>query len=354
MPKYKSRLLIALLAICTGAVVWVSMLSRSDGEALVVCSFGGSFQESQRKAFYEPFSRASGVVMREASYSGEYSKIKAMVESGQVTWDIVDVEDAVMLLGVKEGMYELIDYNTVDRRPLFDSDVNPYGVGANVYSTVLAFSTEVYPSSARQPKTWEDFWDVDRFPGPRALRNSPMCTLEFALIADGVPLDELYPLDVERAFRKLDEIKRHVTVWWTTGQQPVQLLANKEVVITSAWSGRIWNARNIAHIPLAMSWEGGLMEPEWWVVPKGSRNRDIAMRFIAFAAKPRPQAEMARLFGVGPTNREAFDYISEELMAELPTAPDNLRKHRRLGSAWWAENRSRLQEIWDKWLLEKK
>jgi len=249
MSKSKVHALLGLLVVAIVALlVWLAWPRVTSDHSLTVCSFGGTFQESQRKAFFEPFAKSAGISVNEASYSGEYSKIRAMVQARSVAWDVVDVEDPNLVLGASEGMYEAIDYGVVDKTPLMPGTAQPCGVVTNIYSTVLAYDTQVYPDPAKRPKTWQDFWDVNKFPGPRALRRSPRGTLEFALLADGVPPESLYPLDVQRALRNLDKLKPHITVWWESGQQPVQLLASREVVMSSAWSGRIWNAKHINNL----------------------------------------------------------------------------------------------------------
>lgn len=351
MRKYKWGLWCVLVIIVVG-LAWVMWPRAKSPREITICSFGGTFQESQRKAFFQPFSSAEAIQIREASYSGEYSKIKAMVETRNVAWDVVDIEDPVFLLGVKEGLFEPIDYDLVNKEPLVEGMAHKFGVVANTYSTVLAYSTSVYPDKARCPRTWSDFWDLEEFPGPRALRKNPRGTLEFALLADGVGPDQLYPLDVPRALNKLDEIKSAVTVWWEQGQQPVQLLANGEVVMSSAWSGRIWNAKHISNLPLELSWQGALLEPEWWVVPAGSTNTAGAMRFIAFAARAKPQAEMAKLFGVGPSNRDAFQFLPDAVAKEIPTHESNRVQQVRIDSQWWAANEDRIRALWNEWLLK--
>lgn len=349
-----------------GAVLCASLLVAGCGKqtqeqpevqtrpkrSLTVCSFGGSFQESQRKAFFAPFEAATGIKVEEANYDGDLAKLKAMVLSGKVTWDVVDVELATMLLGARDNLYEPIDYSVVDPNQLMPQAKRPYGVATDFYATGIGFREDSASGSAGAPISWREFWDIGRFPGSRSLRKDPYTTLEFALLADGVDPAKLYPLDLDRAFGSLDKIKGSIKVWWTTGQQPVQLLANKEVAYTSIWSGRIWNARHTDKLPVAFCWNGGLLEPEWWVVPRGSKNKDIAYKFIDFASRPKPQADMARAFGVGPTNPKAIELLDKELAAEMPTALNNLAKEVFVNGEWWAENRSKVMDRWNKWLLE--
>jgi putative spermidine/putrescine transport system substrate-binding protein len=318
---------------------------------LVVASYGGAYQDAQRKAFFEPFAKRYNVTIREENHSGDLAKIKAMVESGSVIWDVIDVESNMVLRGARQNLYEKIDYLLIPQTELLPEAIHEYGVATCFWSTVMAYNTKHFPESRIHPKNWVEFWDSSKFPGPRSLRKSPISTLEFALLADGVEKSNLYPLDVDRAFKSLDRIKNDVSVWWEAGEQPAQLLASGEVILASAWNGRIYNARK-AGKPVQEIWEDGLIDADWWVIPRGSKNRDLAMKFIAFASEARPQAEFTKYIPYGPVNKKAIDEIPQYILTDLPTSPDNVKKQVFLNSKWWDENLDMVQERWQKWLLK--
>jgi putative spermidine/putrescine transport system substrate-binding protein len=354
MNNRKVIIWLCAIAFITVVVVLTTFLRKATNKVstVVVCSYGGAFQDAQRKAYFEPFERETGIKMVEASYSGEYGKIKAMVQTKNVFWDVVDAETSVLLRGAEEGMLEEIDYTVVDKTELIPEAIHSHGVATDFFSTVLAYNKKVYPNAASAPQSWSDFWDVVKFPGPRALRRDPRSTLEIALMADGVPMDKLYPLDVDRAFKSLDRIKDHVKVWWSAGHQPAQLLSDGEVVMASAWNGRIWAAAKFDNQPLAVVWYQGLADPEWWIIPKGAKNRDAAMRFIAFASRAENQANFIRYIAYGPTNTKAFGSISPEEAKDLPTYPPNFAKQVVIDGLWWAANEDKVLERWNSWLMK--
>jgi putative spermidine/putrescine transport system substrate-binding protein len=211
---------------------------------------------------------------------------------------------------------------------------------------VLAYRKDRFRD--KQPKTWADFWDPEKFPGPRAVYDDPRGTLEFALIADGVSLDKLYPLDVERAFHKLDEIKPHVRVWWTDGSQPLQLLLTESVVMSSAWNGRLYGSEQ-AQATIGYTWEGAALELDYWVVPRGSSNRDTASRFILFASLPYTLAKQTTLVGYGPVNTTALEYVSEDVRLRLPTYPTNWDLSFVVDAVWWSANEEKIKTRWLAW-----
>lgn len=321
---------------------------------LVVCSYGGAFQEAQRKAFFEPFERETGIKIKEAQWSGEYAKLKAMVDAGQPTWDLVTAAEAsIIARGARDGILERIDYTGIDKSKFYPEALTDYSVGFCFFSSALAYNAADYPAGTVRPQGWKDFWDTQRFPGRRSLRNDPRTTLEFALLADGVPKEQLYPLDIDRAFRSLDKIRKNVNVWWTTGSQPAQLLANGEVQLVSAFNGRISSAAEQGKIPLTVSWLGGGLDRDSWIIPKGARNREAALALIRYTARPDVQIALTRHIAYGPTMPEAYEKLTASERAQLPSSPENRALQFVFNGDWWAENESVVLERWNKWQLGK-
>jgi putative spermidine/putrescine transport system substrate-binding protein len=342
-----------LAAIALGVVIVVVLLRNSPTvveRELVVVSYGGAWQNAQRKAFFEPFAKKFNIRIREESWSGDFGQLKAMVESGKVAWDAVDVEAYMVLRGAAQNLLEKLDYSKIPKNELLPEAVHDFGVATCFWSTVLAFNTQSYPVG-HQPIGWQQFWDVKNFSGQRALRKDPVANLEIALLADGVPKEKLYPLDVDRAFRSLDRIKSNIRVWWQAGEQPAQLLGSGEVVLSSAWNGRIFDAAK-AGKPVASEWDGGMVSSDWWIIPRGSRNRDLAQQFIAFASSAEAQAEFPKYIPYGPVNKKAIALLAPELLKDIPTAPANLEKQAFIDNQWWEQNEAAVLERWNTWLLQ--
>ena len=319
---------------------------------LVFVGWGGTYQDSQREAYLKPFMKETGIDIEEIKEGPRVSKLKAQVQSGVVEWDVVDFETSDMLRAAADGLLEPIDTKVVNTADVIPRAVYPYGVGSVSASTVLAYSTKKYPVGKPRPTSWQDFWDVKKFPGPRGLQDFVKTNLEFALLADGVPKEKLYPLDVERAFRSLDRIKPNVSVWWSKGAQPIQLLSDGEVDLCSAYNGRIYAARKEGS-PVDLEWNGGALDFQFWCVPKGSKNKELAMKFIAFAIQPKAEAEATKYITYGPTNTKSWEYVDKTAAANLPTAPANLAKQVVLDNKWWLDNEAKLTERWEAWKLKK-
>jgi putative spermidine/putrescine transport system substrate-binding protein len=330
--------------------------AASDSSKINVLSFGGAFADAQRAAYYKPFQAAKKTIVTESSYDGEYGKLKAMQQTGNVAWDVVDVEASSLMKGAKEGLFLPIDFKTVDTTGFVKGGVDAYGVASDFYSVSLGFNSKKYPAGGPQPKSWADFWNTKKFPGARCMQNDPKFNLEIALMADGVPQKDIYAggkLDVDRAFRKLDQIKPFVKVWWTTGQQPVDLLSNGEIDVAAAFGARIWTAKNKDKRPVDVTWNQSVIEPEFWCVLKGAKQPQTSMDFIAFASLPKQQAAFSKIFPLGPGNKNAFQYLDVATAKDLNTFPDNLKNQLVLNSKWWSEHESEILARWNSWLGKK-
>lgn len=343
----------------TGAVAvtasmgpFVHVRHARGAQELVFVSWGGAYQDAQREAHIKPFMKATGVRVVEIKEGPRIAKLKAMVESGNVEWDVIDFETSDMLRAAAAGLLEPIDKKMVDTGDILATARHEYAVGNISWSTVMAYNTKKYPPGKPRPVGWQDFWDVKKWPGPRGLQDLVKTNLEYALLADGVPKDKLYPLDVDRAFKSLDRIRSHVTVWWAKGAQPPQLLADGAVDLCSAYNGRIFAAKKEG-APVDLDWTGGTLDYDWWCVPKGTRKKELAMKFVAFAIQPEGQADLTKHISYGPTNQKAWAHVDRATAPHLPTAPENFPKQVVLNNQWWLEHEAKLIERWEAWKLKK-
>ena len=326
------------------AAPWIGNPARAAGE-LVFAGFGGSSQAGQTKALFEPFEKETGIKIVQTT-GVDLAKLRAMVQAGNVEWDFVSLPDRVRYTAVRDGLVMPLDYGVIDKSKIMPELINEHAIGGVTIPMLLTYSTKAY-SAETAPKTWMDFWDLDRVKGQRGMYNGPVYTLEFALIADGVPKDKLYPLDVDRAFKSLDRIKSKVH-WWAQMSQPGPLLKSGEIVLTP------W-VRTIGHMlegePLGISYDGAALTFEAWVVPKGSKNPANAMKFINFALQAKQQAELTKYIAYGPTNIEAMPMVDPKVAALLSSAPQNKEKGFLLQGDWWGPNLDKLTERWNAWSL---
>ncbi len=321
---------------------------------LTVVNFGGANANAQKKAYYEPFEKASGTKVVSVEYNGEQAKVKAMVEAKNVTWDVVEVESPDIGRGCDEGLFEKLDYskigNKADLAPR--SAVTDCGVGIFVWSTVMAYNGDKLKDG---PKTWADFWDVKKFPGKRALRKGARYNLEFALLADGVKVDDVYkvlatPAGADRAFKKLGELKSNIQ-WWEAGAQPPQFLVAGDVVMATAYNGRIDAAAREGK-NLKINWVNQIYDMEYFGIVKGTPNRDAAYKFLALALGADGQAEYARNIAYGPTNTKALAKLDAKTLGNLPTAPANAAGGLEFNIKFWADQGEALEKRFASWATQ--
>jgi putative spermidine/putrescine transport system substrate-binding protein len=317
-----------------------------ESAEVVVASYGGEYEEAQFKAYWKPFEEQHPNVKIVGDPSSEDGKLEAMVESGNPTWDLALVDDSFGLEADAKYL-EPIDYSIVNKSEFQPGYAEKYRVGADVEATVLAYNTEDF--EGKTPEGYEDFFNLEEFPGKRAVwKYAAGGIIEAALLASGVKPEELYPLDLERAFKEMDKIKSEI-VWWTEGAQSQQLLSSGETPMGLVWNGRAVAVEE-AGAPIATQWNQWTSQNGWWAIPKGAKNAQVAQEMIAFATSPKPQAAMTEILPYGPTNKNALSLVSAENKENLPTS--HLEGRIVIDSKWWSEHYEEVEKAFQEWLLE--
>lgn len=322
----------------SGAAAWA--------QEMAFTSWGGTTQDAQKAAWAEPFAKEAGVTVLQDGPT-DYGKLKAMVEAGQVSWDVVDVEHDFAIKAAKDGLLEPLDFAVIDKTSIDPRFVTDHAVGSFYYSFVLAYNKDVLGEDG--PKSWADLFDTETYPGSRTFYKwSAPGALEIALLADDVPADQLYPLDLDRAFKKLDTIKDDI-VWWSGGAQSQQLLASGEAPLGQLWNGRAFAVAGTG-VNIGVSWEQNLTAADMLVVPKGAPNRAAAMKFLAHATSAEGQAEFAKLSAYAPVNLKSKELLAPEVAATLPDSHAGSRID--LDMQYWADHRDEIAARWYAWQAE--
>ena len=358
-----------LLASITGATLLVAGgFAATQAQELTVVSWGGAYSASQQKAYHDPYMAANpGVtIVNDDSASEGVAKLRAQAEVGNVTWDLLDAIAADAITLCDEGLIEEIDHDAVlaaapdgtsASQDFGELIVSPCFVPQIVYSTTFGYRTDLVASA---PTGIADVFDLNKIPGKRSLEKKPINNMEWALIADGVSADDVYdvldtPEGVSRAFAKLDTIKDQV-VWWTRGAQPPQLLADGEVVIASAYNGRLFSAIEEEKQPIAMMWEWQVFDIDGWVVPVGTPDRDAVLTYLKFATDTQRLADQAKYISYGPARLSSaplvgkHDTLGIDMAPHMPTDPNNAKNTLLFNYEWWADNQDDLNERFNSWL----
>jgi putative spermidine/putrescine transport system substrate-binding protein len=276
---------------------------KHEGTTLTFVSFGGVYQEAQREGWLKPYTALTGVQFQESEESSN-ATIKAQVESNNVTWDVVDVGNDFGL-AANAALLEPLDYTLIKKDEILEGFASEYRVADITYSVVLAYNTE--ETAGKVPEGWADFFDTTKIPGKRGLWNySTGGVLEFALMADGVKPADLYKpeLDVDRALKKLDTIKDDI-VWWSSGAESQELIGSGEVAMSMIWNGRGYSAKHTDGKPVELQWNQQILTADYFVVPKGTPNKQVAMEFIAWALCSNNNAAVSEKIPYGPTNKNS-------------------------------------------------
>ena len=364
MKKYFKRSFFIIMAL-----TWCSGIALAE-TTLVIVSWGGAYTASQQKAYHDPYMQANPEIkiVNDDSAAEGAAKLRAQAEAGNVTWDLLDAVAADAISLCDEGIVEEIDHDAQlaaapDGTPASEDFgeviVSPCFIPQIVYSTTFGYRTDKVETA---PTTINDVFDLEKIPGKRSLEKRPIGNLEWALLADGVPADEVYEVlsssdGVERAFRKLDTIKSEV-VWWTQGSQPVQLLADGEVVIASAYNGRLFDAIEAEKQPIGMMWDWQVFDLDGWVIPKGTKNKEEVLKFVKFATDTQRLADQAKYISYGPARASSAPLVGKhaelgiDMAPHMPTDPENSKNTLLFNYEWWADNRDDMNERFQAWLAD--
>jgi putative spermidine/putrescine transport system substrate-binding protein len=337
----------AALAATAALPCAVHAAKKFEGESVVFASWGGSFQDAQKVAFCDPFAQETGATVVQAGPIA-YAKLRAMLESGTPTWDVVDVGIDFFYSAATDKLFDPIDTSIVDVKRIDPRYLHEYGIGDIVWSYNLGYSKSVYTEISR-PRSWADLFDLKKFPGRRMIRDRVTPMLEVALLADGVSPDKVYPIDVDRAFKKLDAIKKQ-SVFWSTNSQSQQLLVDGEANMGVIINGRLYDAVQKG-ANLGIEWNQHIQSSDYLIVPKNIKNRTLAMALINQSTLPEAQAKVANLMALAPTNPDAFKYIDEKVKPWLTTNPAFASSGIPLNQAYWQDNLKPLTERWEQWKL---
>lgn len=343
----------------------VGFAAAASAQEVTMMSWGGAYGKSQAEAYNKPFTAQTGIKVNMVDADNPATPIKAQVEAGNVTIDVADVEysDAIRLCD--EGLLEEIDTSMLPAAPdgtsaeddFIEGALTDCAVASIVWSTAVAYNTEANPTA---PDSIDDFFNVADFPGKRGLRKGAKINLEMALMADGVPAAEVYDVletdeGVDRAFAKLDTIKDSV-VWWEAGAQPPQLLADGEVVMSTAYNGRIFNAAVSEGQPFEILWDGQVLDFDLFVIPKGAPNLENALKYITFSTDTQRLADQASWISYGPARKSSGALVGlysdgkTEMAPHMPTSEANLKNALVNNFEFWADRDTDLNERFNAWL----
>ncbi|MCP4623051.1 MAG: ABC transporter substrate-binding protein [bacterium] len=355
---------LALVSICVLVPCTVALAA----ETITVTSFGGAFSKSQIEAYQKPFMKKTGATVNAEVYNGGLAEIRAQVQSGNVTWDLADVEKQDLTGGCDEGLFEPIDPamlapapdGTAAEQDFLPGALHECGVATIVWTTIVAYDKTKFPGE--KPSKLADFFDAKKFPGMRGISKRPVVAMEFALMADGVPPAEVYktlstPAGVDRAFKKLDAIKANL-IFWEAGAQPPQMLADGEVVMTTAYNGRIFNAQMAEKKPFEIIWDHHVYNMDYYAILKGTKHKKTALEFLKFATSTQALADQASWISYGPSRKSSVPLITTyqgtdiKMAPHMPTAPDNIKNALFSDDEWWADHQDEILKRYSAWMAK--
>lgn len=342
MPARTLLVAVAMFVLCSAG---------ASARDLVVVRRDESFDAALQLHLLHPFTTATGIAVQEQQWPGGLDLLQSHAKAPNDSWDVVELDPEELAFGCSQGLLEKLDWSAIGGQDHYlPTAFSSCGVGATLDSTVLAWDRGKFTAAP----TWADFWDVAKYPGKRGLHQGARGNLEIALMADGVAPQDVYKLlstseGVDRAFRKLDQLKPYI-VWWKNGAQAAKILGSGDVLMTSAPSSRIMLANTQHHRNFGLQFNGSLYQVLSWSILKGSPNLQQAQQLLYFAGTPGVQAELFHATGQAGLAKAANEGLPAELAAMSPTTPGNLKGALELDAGFWHQNLAKLQQRFETWL----
>ena len=328
----------------------VANLASAADDTVMFASWGGSFQDALRSAMLEPAAKALNITVKEDTTNG-IQDVRAQITAGAVAWDVTEQDLPSCETLSREGALEPIDYSVVDTTGIPKELIHENYIGFINFTKVIAYRKDVFGDNG--PSNWAEFWDLEKFPGKRSMHGKVNYNLEAALMADGVPMKDIYTVlatdeGKTRAWAKLAKIAPEVTVWYRGGSQSAQLLRDGEVDVIHMGHNRVESVIK-SGIDVAYAFDGGTMDVDCLLVPKGAPNKANAMKLINELLNAKAQARLAVTMPLGPVNAGAFDtgIISEEMAAKVNTHPSNYNKQLLVDPKFYIGQLGELTEAFD-------
>jgi putative spermidine/putrescine transport system substrate-binding protein len=348
-----------LRVLCT-AVIALALSTMGSANAqekvLRITGFGSGYQDGLRAAYFQPFEKATGIKIIEDTWNGEIGKIRAMVQAGKVTNDLFNGNPWDGVTGCDEGILEKIDKKFLGDLSDFTKDaLSECAISTDIWTYMWAWDGDRQKfGPGGGPKTIADIFDTKKFPGKRGFPKRIYALVETALLADGVPADKVYevlgsPGGLDRAFKKLDTIKKDI-VWWTSNAQQPQLLADGQVDYVMINSSRYYRARVIDKKNFQPMWDGQIYSYDSWFIPKGAPNRDNAIKFLEFIMQPQILARITSEVSYPPTRKSAMQYVKAEMLPDLPTSHFTNAVFQ--DRVWWADRIDSYTKRFEAWLQQ--
>lgn len=311
----------------------------AQGTEITVATWGGVYGEAMQEAVFKPFSRATGIGIRIHHHGSNYLPLT----EGKAGWNVVDIERAQLTEGCAEGVFEKLDPELMLGKTapgdFLPGTLHPCGIGSMIWTQAVAYDATLFKD--RPPHTLADFFNLNDFPGKRGLFAGPEGNLEIALMADGIPPEDIYdilrkPGGVEQALAILDRV-RPDAVFWHAGEEPEQLLNDGRVAMTTAYAARFLRPRQGARRPAKLMWANQLWRATYWAIPAGQEQIVDAQRFVSFATDPQRLVQLSARLWFGPARKSGFDAIPTNMRDDLPTARRHFHDALQVDTGFWAE-----------------
>ncbi|MGI5423802.1 ABC transporter substrate-binding protein [Streptomyces sp. CA-179760] len=337
------------VAACGTGTSRVSSGANGGSKTVIVRDSGGAYGEALQKAVYTPFTKETGIKVQVVNLQG--TQMLAQIKQGRPQFDLINNSMMDHAKFVAQDALEKLDterIKSLKSAKIPENQITDHAVAHSFYGQCMAYRTDAF--GGRKPESWADFWDTKGFKGSRSMCNpdADLPELEFALLADGVPMDKLYPLDVDRAFNVLTRLRSDIKKFWDSGPLPGVLLSRQEVTMATVWDGRL-AALQQQGVPVQRQLNGARRQFQGFGIAKGAANADAAYQLMDYSLRPKVAAALAKTYPSNPASAEAYTLLTNEERSKLAGAPEYYDKGFDADINWWIKNEAAITKRWLEW-----
>lgn len=318
-----------------------------DGtKPFVIADWGGNTAQVRLRTWGAAFTRLTHVPVAETAI--DYGKFISQIQAKKVSWNWIDAEGWFVFAHpdlLVNLPYHKMGITKRDVYPIKNAYL-PKALLSYHSTYAIGYRTD---TKLTVPNNWVQFFDTKNFPGKRALYNWPYGTLEIALLADGVPYDKLYPLDLQRAFKKIDSIKPDL-VWWNSGAESQQFLVSGSADFVQAWHNRVAYLA-VGGLPIALKWGQNLQILTHHLISKYQPRPNLCADFIKASYEPKAMAAYATESLNSPPGPASYKLLDSKTKAWMSTSPAVMRQSvGPINDAWWGKNLDSVSKQWYAWV----
>ena len=269
---------------------------------------------------YKLFEKEFGVKVIEDNY-GSNEELLAKLQAGATGYDIIVPSDYMVAIMIKQGLLAELDFKSIPNfKHIYERFKDPPYDPGNKYSVPYLWGTTGIGYNKKEvdppPTSWADLFEparLEKYKNRVSMLDDPREAIGAALKYLGHSFNTPDPDKLEQAKLALLTQKPYLAKYDSEAFE--DSLAAGETVIAHGWSGEIAIAKTQnPDIEYVLPQEGVVIWTDNLAIPKTSKNKELAERFINFLLKPEISAMISNFTYYASPNETAQLFIKPQIL----------------------------------------